>query len=79
MSGAARELSFDGVAVALGENEVLREVSFELRPGQAVTFDDGFETVYRHAWPVLQELRIPATVFLNTAYLDSPEPFPFDT
>ena len=43
-----------------------------------VTFDDGYECVYRHAWPVLRELRIPATVFLATAYLDSPGPFPFD-
>jgi peptidoglycan/xylan/chitin deacetylase (PgdA/CDA1 family) len=44
----------------------------------AVTFDDGFQTVYTHAWPVLQELRVPATVFLSTAYLDSCDPFPFD-
>jgi peptidoglycan/xylan/chitin deacetylase (PgdA/CDA1 family) len=43
-----------------------------------VTFDDGFETVYSNAWPVLQELQIPATVFVNTAYLDSEFPFPFD-
>lgn len=25
-----------------------------------VTFDDGFQGVYRHAWPVLQEFNIPA-------------------
>ncbi len=43
-----------------------------------VTFDDGYECVYRHAWPVLKELRIPATVFLTTAYLDTHSPFPFD-
>jgi len=44
----------------------------------AITFDDGYETVYLRAWPVLQELRIPATIFVATAYLDSHEPFPFD-
>jgi peptidoglycan/xylan/chitin deacetylase (PgdA/CDA1 family) len=43
-----------------------------------VTFDDGFETVYTEAWPVLQELEIPATLFVSTAYLGSDVPFPFD-
>ncbi len=43
-----------------------------------ITFDDGYESLYRNAWPVLQSLNIPATIFLPTAYLDSPEPFPCD-
>ena len=43
-----------------------------------VTFDDGHESVYRHAWPVLRELRIPATLFLPTAYIDERRAFPFD-
>ncbi len=43
-----------------------------------VTFDDGFESVYLNAWPVLRELEIPATIFLNTAYLGADVPFPFD-
>lgn len=43
-----------------------------------ITFDDGFASVYHHAWPVLRELGLPATVFLCTAYLDSAAPFPFD-
>lgn len=30
----------------------------------AVTFDDGYESVYREAFPVLQEYSIPATVFV---------------
>jgi len=34
------------------------------RRSVAVTFDDGFESVYEHAFPVLARLRIPATVFL---------------
>lgn len=44
-----------------------------------VTFDDGYECLYRHAWPILQELQVPATVFVATAYLDCREPLPFDT
>lgn len=43
-----------------------------------VTFDDGFEGVYTQAWPVLKRLGLPATVFLNTAFLDSAT-FPFDS
>jgi len=45
----------------------------------AITFDDGFETVYSQAWPVLRDLKVPATVFVSTAYLDSASPFPFDS
>jgi peptidoglycan/xylan/chitin deacetylase (PgdA/CDA1 family) len=44
----------------------------------AVTFDDGYECVDRDAWPVLRSLRVPATVFLATAFLDRDDPFPFD-
>jgi peptidoglycan/xylan/chitin deacetylase (PgdA/CDA1 family) len=43
-----------------------------------VTFDDGHESVYQNAWPILKKLNIPATVFLPTAYMDDQRPFPFD-
>ncbi len=32
----------------------------------SITFDDGCESVYAHALPVLRELSIPATVFVTT-------------
>ena len=43
-----------------------------------LTFDDGFASVYRYAWPILRELKAPATVFLSTAFLGADAPFPFD-
>jgi len=34
-----------------------------------VTFDDGYDTVYEHAFPVLRELGVAASVFLITDYI----------
>jgi peptidoglycan/xylan/chitin deacetylase (PgdA/CDA1 family) len=41
---------------------VLRGAS--LRRVAAITFDDGYAGVFEHAWPLLSDLGIPATVFL---------------
>ena len=35
----------------------------------AITFDDGYRSVYELALPVLERLRLPATVFVPTAYV----------
>jgi peptidoglycan/xylan/chitin deacetylase (PgdA/CDA1 family) len=43
-----------------------------------VTFDDGYENNLLYALPVLEELRVPASIFLATGFLDSDRPFPFD-
>jgi peptidoglycan/xylan/chitin deacetylase (PgdA/CDA1 family) len=43
-----------------------------------VTLDDGYENNLLNALPIFEELRVPATIFLATAYLDSNRPFPFD-
>lgn len=42
----------------------------------AITFDDGLESVYRHAAPVLARLGYPATVFLVTAFVGRDSSWP---
>lgn len=41
-----------------------------------VTFDDGYETVYREAFPILQEMGFTATVFLITGYCGKQNSWP---
>jgi len=42
----------------------------------AITFDDGYREVYRRAWPVLNDLGLPATVFLATGFMEGQAPAP---
>lgn len=68
--------------------DAVREMSAKgrLRRGRtALTFDDGFASVYEHGWPVLARLRLPATVFLvaqtlteegrDVDWIDTPPPW----
>lgn len=43
-----------------------------------LTIDDGYESIYRWAWPVLKKYQAPATVFLTTSFLDRLRPLWFD-
>jgi peptidoglycan/xylan/chitin deacetylase (PgdA/CDA1 family) len=43
-----------------------------------VTFDDGYDDVYRHAFPILARYGLPATVYLATSYIDEQRPFAFE-
>lgn len=49
----------------------LEEVCRELRstpngvPGIAITFDDGYRSAYTVAFPILQEYRLPSTIYLT--------------
>lgn len=38
-----------------------------------ITFDDAYSDFEQHAWPVLKQYRIPATLFVATAFPDHPE------
>ncbi len=41
----------------------------------SITFDDGFKDNYRYAYPILRKYNLPATVFLATGYIESPDTF----
>lgn len=36
-----------------------------------ITFDDGYDSIYRNAFPILREYRAPAVVYLVTATIDN--------
>lgn len=38
-----------------------------------ITFDDAYTDFADNAWPILQQLRLPATLFVPTAFPDHPE------
>lgn len=67
-----RLLPLDEVVAALREGRPLPDGA------AAVTFDDGYQDIYTHAWPVLQNYEVPATVFLTTGPMDRRELFWFD-
>jgi peptidoglycan/xylan/chitin deacetylase (PgdA/CDA1 family) len=42
------------------------------RHAVVVTFDDGAEDVFQNAFPVLQEYKIPATLFIPSGFINQP-------
>ena len=67
LAGARRALS-------LGELLEVRAGRARLpRRAVMVTFDDAYRDFGKHAWPVLESLGAPVTLFVPTAYPDHPE------
>jgi peptidoglycan/xylan/chitin deacetylase (PgdA/CDA1 family) len=62
----------------------LRELVTRLRSGRtlrgtaAISFDDAYRGVFEHAWPVLQQLHLPATVFVVADAPTAGTPFWWD-
>lgn len=64
--------TFEQVLRRLSRNEKIDKNSV------IVTFDDGFDDNYVHAYPVLKRLNIPATFFISTSYIGTSKVFWFD-
>jgi len=73
----ARQIAFlksHADVVSLTEVEAAFRGDIEL-PSRAVllTFDDATTDFAKHAWPILKEHQLPATLFVPTAYPDQPQ------
>ena len=48
------------------------------KPKAIITFDDGYQNNYSVAYPILKKLKLPATIYVVTDFIDTNELFWFD-
>jgi peptidoglycan/xylan/chitin deacetylase (PgdA/CDA1 family) len=48
------------------------------RPFVCLTFDDGYANFHSQVLPILRRYKVPATAFVVTSQIGSPQPMPFD-
>jgi peptidoglycan/xylan/chitin deacetylase (PgdA/CDA1 family) len=61
----------DALHVISGERAAKRDIC-------VITFDDGYRDVYRHAFPLLCELGLPATIYLPSGFVGTGRRFNHD-
>ena len=64
--------------VSLAEVDRLLGAGNDVEPTVAVAFDDTYGCNHLFAVPVLRKLKIPATFFVASGFVDSARPFPHD-
>src|SRR6187200_2180919 len=72
----ARRRSAPGVTVLM-YHEVLADGD-SVRPAAVLTFDDGGAGNHQHLLPVVEEARVPVTVFVATGHVESGQLYWFD-
>lgn len=65
--------------VPLGEAlEVMAGMRFARKDLCVITFDDGYRDVYRHGFPILRRMGVPAVLYLPAALIGTPARFKHD-
>lgn len=68
-------ISLTGYKFSISSNRFMEFINLtekELKSGKSIlTFDDGYDSIYHHAFPILKEKNIPFTCFLVVDYIDT--------
>lgn len=64
-----KTISLKRIVRSLKGNKIIKNASFHL------TFDDGLQNFYTEVAPILLKKKIPATIFLNTDFVDNKDLF----